>query len=291
MRIEDVIDNYDPDFIYTDGNSTHPFSGYKSGSGFRSDAGARVTAHFYNRALSMKNKPFDKLTITKFMPTNRGSGTTFEGTYPKGIKSDQIWMADMAVGDWFYRPGFVYDAGMIIHALLEYVSRDGNLTLCVSLTPEGGMDEGSARMLKETGQWMKLNGAGIYGSRAWKILGEGEQVVDPKNPANPPKLKTFPGGKLGKRNAEFTFSTKDFRFTKGKNSEVYAYCMTVPKPREILTIKSFGFNAKLLDKPVKSVSLLGSSVQLKWKQTAEGLVIHFPEGNFGNIAAGFRVNM
>lgn len=282
MRIEDVVDHYDPDFIYTDGNSTQPFSGAKSGSGYKSDAGARVVADFYNKAMARKDKPFDKVSIIKFLPTNRGAGRTFEGSYPKDIKSDQLWMADMAVGDWFYQPGFYYDANMVIHALLEYVSRDGNLTLCVSLTPGGAIDSGSAAMLKDIGAWMKINGEGIYGSHAWKKLGEGETTIDSKTKES--KLKTLPGGKLGKRHADFTFSTKDFRFTVGKNGALYAYCLAVPKPGETLLIQSLGADTK-----IKAVNLLGSNTPLKWEQKTEGLSIVYPANVVGKLAVAFKV--
>ena len=30
LRIMDVVRKYDPDFIYTDGNSTQPFTGYRA---------------------------------------------------------------------------------------------------------------------------------------------------------------------------------------------------------------------------------------------------------------------
>jgi alpha-L-fucosidase len=286
MRMEDVIDNYDPDFIYTDGNSTQPFSGAKSGSGYKCDAGARVVAHFYNRALARKDKPFDKVSIIKFLPANRGAGRTFEGSYPKDIKTDQLWMADMAVGDWFYEPGFHYDAGAVVHALLEHVSRDGNLTLCVSLTPEGAMDSGSATMLKEIGDWMKINGEGIYGSHAWKKFGEGE-VIDSGKAGTAPKIRILPGGKLGKRHADFKFSSKDFRFTQGKNGSIYAYCLTVPLAGEELTIQSLGSNA--LNKKIKTVTLLGSDSRLQWEQLADGLKIVYPKDISSNIAVAFKV--
>jgi alpha-L-fucosidase len=290
-RIMDVIDNYDPDFIYTDGNSTQPFSGAKSGSGYKSDAAARVVAHYYNQALARQGEKFDKLCMIKFLPANRGAGTTFEGSYPRDIKTDQMWMGDMAVGDWFYRPGFCYDAGMVVHALLEHVSRNGNLTLCVSLTPGGEMDTGSAKMLKEIGAWMKMNGEGIYGSHAWKKFAEGEMVTDPKQPDAAPKLRIFPGGKLEKRHADFLFSTKDFRFTQGKNGDVYAWCLSVPQPGEILTIKLLGKNARLIEKPIKSVSLLGSNATLKWTQLEDGLQIIFPPEISFNYAVGFKIKM
>jgi alpha-L-fucosidase len=284
MRIEDVVDHYDPDFIYTDGNSTQPFSGAKSGSGYKCDAAARVVADFYNKAMARKDKPFDKVGLIKFLPINRGAGRTFEGGYPKDIKTDQLWMGDMAVGDWFYEPGFYYNANMVIHALLEYVSRDGNLTLCVSLTPDGAMDSGSTAMLKDIGAWMKINGEGIYGSHAWKKLGEGEQIIDSNS--KQAKLKVLPGGKLGKRHADFTFSTKDFRFTVGKNGALYAYCLTVPKPRDTLLIQSLGLDAK-----VKAVSLLGSNSPLKWEQKKEGLSIIYPANVNEKFVIAFKIGM
>ncbi len=194
----------------------------------------------------------------------------------------------MAVGDWFYQPDFYYDAGMVVKALLEYVSRDGNLTLCVSLTPDGGMDKGSTQMLKEIGAWMKLNGEGIYGSHAWKEYGEGERVPDPKNPDKPARLRNLPGGKLGKRHAEFQFSTKDFRFTEGKDGSIYAYGMTVPQAGEVITIQSFKAKG-LLEKPIRSVQLLGFRQKLNWKQTDEGLLITYPKGVTLAHVVGFKI--
>ena len=37
LRIEDVISKYDPDFIYTDGDSTQPFTGIMTGTGYKCD--------------------------------------------------------------------------------------------------------------------------------------------------------------------------------------------------------------------------------------------------------------
>jgi len=289
MRIEDVIDKYDPDFIYTDGNSPHPFSGIKSASGYQCDAAARVIAHFYNHAAKLNKGKVDKLAIVKFSPPYKGVGTTFEGSFPKGIKTDQTWMADRAVGDWFYRPGFVYDAGAVVHTLLEDVSRDGNLTLCVSLTPQGGMDEGSAKMLKEIGAWMKINGEGIYGSKAWKTYGEGEMIKDSKNADAPGKLKGMPGGKLDRAHADFRFTTRDFRFTEGKDGAIYAWCLAVPMGEEMIRIRSMGLKSGLLQRKISKVTLLGSNSKLEWKLEADALVIRCPDKMEVKLVAGFRI--
>jgi len=48
-----VIENYDPDFIYTDGDSTR-VSGLKSGTGYKADGIQRVLAHYFNRTLERR---------------------------------------------------------------------------------------------------------------------------------------------------------------------------------------------------------------------------------------------
>ena len=45
-------------------------------------------------------------------------------------------------------------------------SRDGAAAICVSPTADGSLDAGSTSMLQSIGQWMDVNSAGIYGSRA-----------------------------------------------------------------------------------------------------------------------------
>ncbi|HWY30518.1 MAG TPA: alpha-L-fucosidase, partial [Candidatus Acidoferrum sp.] len=161
LRILDVIEQYDPDFIYTDGDSTQPFSGYYTGTGYKCDAMQRVIAHLENRAVERHGKA-DVFSVVKFHPGDRVV-TTYEGLYPSGIVNNQPWMADTAVGDWFYRNGFTYDSGMVIHELLECVSRDGAACICISLRPDGSLDSGSRSMLQQIGQWMTINGEGIYG--------------------------------------------------------------------------------------------------------------------------------
>jgi alpha-L-fucosidase len=136
------------------------------------------------------------------------------------------------------------------------------------LLPDGSIDEGSQKMLKEVGVWMRRNGKAVYGSHAWTIPGEGETVNG--------KLKMLPGGKLERRHADFKFDSEDFRFTVGKNGALYAFCMTVPTSGTQLKIKSLGKEAKYLNKTIKTVKLLGFDGELKWKQEADGLVITCP---------------
>jgi alpha-L-fucosidase len=267
LRMMDVVEHYDPDFIYTDGTVQQPFSGNGTGTGLKADAMQRVIADYYNRTLKRRGQ-VNTFSIVKFRKKTNGTVTTEEFGVPANINNKEPWIAEIAVGDWFYAPGFTYNSGMMIRYIIEAIARDGNAAICISILPNGSLDEGSQKMLKEVGVWMRRNGEAVYGSHAWTIPGEGEIVNG--------KLKMLPGGALNKKHAEFKFDSQDFRFTVGKNGALYAFCMTVPAAGTQLKIKSVGTDAKYLDKPVQSVKLLGYRGKLNWKQEADGLVITCP---------------
>jgi len=281
LRMMDVVEKYDPDFIYTDGTSNQPFSGSGTGTGIKADAMQRVIADFYNRALERRGQ-VNTFSIVKFRHNTNGTVNTEEFGVPADINAKEPWIAEAPVGDWFYAPGFTYNSGMMIRYIIEAIARDGNAALCISILPDGSLDEGSLRMLKEVGVWMHRNGESVYGSHAWKIPGEGEIVNG--------KLKMLPGGALQRKHAEFKFDAQDIRFTVGKNGSLYAFCMNVPASGSTVKIKSFGTDSKYLDKPVKSVKLLGYEGRLTWKQEEDGLVINCPTAMPYETSIVFMIN-
>lgn len=278
LRMMDAVDKYRPDFIYTDGTDQQPFSGSGTGTGYKCDAMQRVIADFYNRTLTDRGE-VDVFSIVKFRKTTNGTVNTCETGIPEGIKNDQAWIAETPVGDWFYGPNFVYSSDAVIRYLLEIVARDGSFGLSIPLRPDGSMDEACHEMLHEVGEWMRVNGDGIYGSSAWKVLGEGKDG----------KLNTLPGGRIGQWQADHVFYNTDFRFTVGKDGTLYAWCMTVPKAGDKLTIVSLGTNKGLFDKKIRSVELMGTEQSVDWKQNADGLEIVYPDSVDLKTAVGFRI--
>lgn len=268
LRMMDVVEHYDPDFIYTDGTVQGPFTGNGTGTGIKDDAMQTVIADYYNRTLKNRGT-VNTFSIVKFRNKTNGTVNTEEFGVPANIKTDQPWIAEAPVGDWFYAPDFTYDSGMMIRYIVEAIARDGNAALCISILPDGSLDEGSMNMLKTVGTWMKRNGEAVYGSHAWIIPGEGEQING--------KLKMLPGGSLNRKHAEFKFDAQDIRFTVGKNGALYAFCMNVPAPGMQLKIKSLGTDAKHFNKLIKDVKLLGYAGKLQWKMEADGLAITCPE--------------
>ena len=276
LRIMDVVENYDPDFIYTDGTYEGPFTGKGTGTGYKCNAMQTVMADYFNRQLKQNGK-VDGFAIIKFRHQTNGAVNTAEFDFPDHIDTTQTWIREAPVGDWFYAPGFTYDSGSMIRFIIEAISRDGNVALNIPMRPDGSIEDGCVRMLEKVGNWMKINGQAIYGSRAWKTFGEGEMIDG--------KLRTLPGGALGKNHAEFQFSTKDIRFTLGKDKALYAFTLTIPENGEIITIRSLAEEAL----EIKDVKLLGYDGTLKWSSTDDGLRIAYPEMTDLKTSAVFRI--
>lgn len=66
--------------------------------------------------------------------------------------------------------------GELIHTLIDVVSKGGNFLLNVAPTPEGTFEEEAYRRLSEIGDWMAVNGEGIYGTQSFSPFGEGESI-------------------------------------------------------------------------------------------------------------------
>jgi len=133
----------------------------------------RVIRPLLTTARWKRHGQLDTLAVVKFHGGDH-IGTTFENGYSSTIKEDQPWFAEMAIGDWFWKPGIYYDnGGAIVYRLLEAISRDGAMMVNIPNRPDGALDSGATNMLQCVGQWMNIHGEGIYGSRAWVTPTEG----------------------------------------------------------------------------------------------------------------------
>lgn len=77
------------------------------------------------------------------------------------------WETCMTMGgSWSYVPNDRYkSAGELIQLLIKIVSRGGNFLLNIGPGPDGEWATDAYDRLREIGQWMQLNGEGIYNSR------------------------------------------------------------------------------------------------------------------------------
>jgi alpha-L-fucosidase len=159
--------------------------------------------------------------------------------------------------------------------LCDIVSKNGNLLLNIPVRGDGTIDDKEEVVLKGIADWMDVNKESIFGTRPWKVFGEGPASEGPAL-----KVGNFNEGK-GK-----PLTGEDVRFTT-KDGALYMIVMGVPK--QDLQIKSLGMAAKLLDKPISKITLLGSREKVQWSQAAGALMVKMPEKSPNNIAIVYKI--
>lgn len=247
--ISELIDIYKPDLLYTDGEL--PFGEY----------GRKMLSHFYNCDIIKNNGLLEAVYTCKHLVSEGRWVRDIERGAMDSISADS-WQTDTSIGDWYYRTGQKYMTGTeVIQMLVDIVSKNGNLLLNVVQTPEGDLEQDVLDILEEIAAWTPANGEGIYGTRPWKVYGEG------------PSMKKQEKGTFGGVKDVRPYEEEDIRFTR-KGNTVYAFVMT--KPSSDVVIRSLGRDMGMTGRGIKSVSLLGSSENLKWKQYNEELGIELP---------------
>lgn len=89
------------------------------------------------------------------------------------------WESCITMGNsWSYVPNDEYkSANKIIRMLTDIVSRGGNLLLNIGPGPDGDWDPNAYARLKDIGEWMKVNGEAIYGTRGDSLYGKQGKFV------------------------------------------------------------------------------------------------------------------
>ncbi|HEY6914930.1 MAG TPA: alpha-L-fucosidase [Paludibacter sp.] len=250
-RIKELLDMYKPDLLYSD--CALPFG---------NEVGRSLIAHYYNEDMAKNNGSLEAVYNCKEPSKGRFAQDVERGVLDSISKYP--WQTDTSIGDWFYRTGQKYKtANEVIQMLVDIVSKNGNLLINVVQTPEGDLEPDVLQILDGIGNWTKINGEGIYGSRPWKVYGEG-----PSTGGNQEK------GQFGGLKDVRGYQGTDIRYTT-KDGNVYAFCMETPV--ENIKLKSLGKLSKYSDKKIAAVKMLGSKEKIKWNQTNEALVIEKPK--------------
>jgi len=201
QRIKDLIDNYHPDLLYTDGGI--PFG----------EVGMKLVSHYYNSSAKLHGGKVEAVFTSK----TRSDCTT--GTCALDIErgvADQImasaWQTDTCIGNWHYKRDIEYKSPkVVIDLLCDIVSRNGNLMLNVPLPNSGEPDAKELAIVDAITKWMAVNSEGIYATRPWKIFGDG------------PRIDSAAGAGMNERNRK-ELTAQDVRFTT-KGNTLYAFVM------------------------------------------------------------------
>jgi len=258
LRCQDLVDKYHPDLLYFDNIGQLPLG----------QAGLDIVAHYYNASEQWHDGRLEAVVNVKGLDDARRPAVVED--YERG-SSDVIqpapWQTDTCIGDWHYNRALFEQhryktVGQVVRMLVNVVSKNGNLLLSVPVRGDGTIDSDEIAFLKGMAKWMKVNGEGIFGSRPWKIYGEGPAPA--------------PGGMFNENKVQF--GAGDIRFTT-KDGVLYAYFLGWPEDGKLI-IQSLGQGTAdkpaLLDQTIASVKLLGSSKKIVWTRQADGLHVTLP---------------
>ncbi len=257
-RIKDLVDQYHPDLLYTDGGL--PFGQY----------GQSLVAHLYNTSAKKPTGPAEAVYTCKQKSEGRWVEDLERGVMP-GINPDP-WQTDTSIGDWYYNKNWKFrPVSWTIHMLVDIVSKNGNLLLNVVQRPDGSLDPEVEQSLEQLAAWIKIHGEGIYGTRPWLTYGEG-----------PVRTK---GGHFKE---DFTYTARDIRFT-SKAGKLYAFALGWPDEGQLL-IRSLPQVPGTSSNRISHVELVGASGKLKWTQTSEGLSVSLPQKRTSDVAIALRIS-
>jgi alpha-L-fucosidase len=144
----------------------------------------------------------------------------------------------------------------IIKNLIDCAAKGGNFMIGVGPDENGKFHPTAVEQMKQAGSWLKVNGEGIYATRA--------------------------------REGELWKEGDSIRFTRSKdNKTVYAFVYEWPGESLVLKSVKAAKGSKIF--------LLGTEKPLKWKNTGSGLVIELPLSLKGmitnNQAYGFKIKV
>jgi alpha-L-fucosidase len=272
-RTIDLIHKYKPDLVYFDDDALPLWP--------VSDAGLKIAADFYNFNMQQHDGKLEAVLFGKMLSESqqqclvrdieRGAANEIEA---------QPWETDTCIGNWHYDRSLYLKnryktAKTVIQMLCDIVSKNGNLLLNIPVRGDGSIDDKEQAVLEGIGAWMDVNKECIFGTRPWKVFGEG--------PASEGAALSAQGFNEGKGKP---FTAEDIRFTT-KGDTLYA--IELGAPTNTVAIKSLGTAAKLLDQPIRSITLLGSDEKVEWTQTAAALTINAPAKSPNNIAVVYKI--
>jgi alpha-L-fucosidase len=256
-RLTELTTKYDPDIIWFDNKMDIIGEEYRK----------QFLADFYNRGLE---KGKDVVVTYKFTDLAVGSAVLDLERSRMSEKKEFTWLTDDSI-DWkawsnIENPEYK-STNRLIDFLVDVVSKNGAVLLNITPTAAGEIPSQVQERLLQMGDWLAINGEAIYGTRPWKIYGEGPAEVveghlsEHKNPDN---------------------TAEDIRFT---TNEDILYATVLDWPEKEVLIKSLGSQ----EQKIKSIHLLGSQEVINWKQSETALIIQPSKSKIGDFAFVYKI--
>ena len=254
--VTEMIDRFHPDLLYTDG--VLPFGEHWMDTQSAQDPevyrlGLQAVAHLYNTSIADHGENRAVYLQKDRRPEIYSVGVLdIEKSQLPGIMPEP-WHTDTCIGNWFYDVHYPYKhPEQIIEMLVDIISKNGVMLLNILQRPDGTIDDDAVFILDKIGEWFAINSEAVYGTRPWRVFGEGETRV---------RIDGFTEEKTA-------WGRSDLRFVQ-KDGAVYAFLMGAAGG-DTLAVRSFA------EQPVRSVELLGVG-PVPFKQEFGVLLVSLPE--------------
>lgn len=252
--VKELIDLYQPDLLYSDGALPFGALGTDQPDNASFAKGLEMVSYLYNTSAGKYGENRAVYNQKDRRPEIYRIGVLdIEKSQLPDILPEP-WQTDTCIGGWFYdvrqefkRPGH------IIEMLIDIVAKNGTMLLNILQRPDGSLDEETLYILRELASWFPICGEGIYGTRPWRVSGEGESKV---------VIQGF-------REDAVDWGPSDIRFTQ-KGDTLYAFLLRAAENR-VAVVKSLTPAEK-----VRSVRLLGGG-ELPFSQSFGVLTAKLPE--------------
>jgi alpha-L-fucosidase len=266
LRTQDLLDTYKPDLLYYD-DTELPFEVY----------GLATAAHMYNSSIRDKGHNEAVVTAKGIRPDHVGAVTLDIERGKASTILPEPWQTDTCIGDWHYNLATFVNhkyktPKSVIHSLIDIISKNGNLMLNIPLKGDGTIDSDERAFLQAISTWIPKHGEAIFGTRPFKVSGEGPPDVADNSNFNESKARAY--------------TSEDIRFTT-KGETLYAFAFVWPTNGK-LTIKTLSRDAAVLPKPIQHVELIGAGA-VTFAQDASGLTLNLPEKAPNEYAYAFVI--
>jgi alpha-L-fucosidase len=262
LRNTELINNYQPQLFWFDWWIEQP-----SMDPYRKS----LASYYYNKGIE-----WNKGVVINYKNASFPDGTAVYDIERGNSKATRKypWQTDTSIGkhSWGYADGEENKTpNEIVDALIDIVSKNGNMLLNIGPKPDGTITQEQQDVLLAIGKWLDVNGEAIYGTRPWKISGEGPtENLDESIQFNESKFKGY--------------IAKDLRFTiKGD----YLFMFALDVPAETINVNSLSLLSK--NGKVKSVELLGSTEKVVWTQKDKVLKIQPSKSYPTGMAVVYRI--
>jgi len=250
VRTCELVDRYRPQLVWFDWWIEQPaFAPYLQ----------KFAAYYYNRgaswgrgvAINYKHAAFPAGTAV--FDVERGQLTDIRPAF---------WQTDTSISknSWGYVAEQDYKTtGDLVGDLVDIVSKNGALLPNIGPRADGTIPEPEQEILLGIGRWLAVNGEAIYGTRPWRVYGEGPTEVvggsfaDTKRPP---------------------FTGQDIRFT-ARGDTLYATVLAWPESGTA-TITSLAAGASLYQRGIEKVELFGHPDPVPWTRDRGGLSVTLP---------------